>query len=51
MSNTTRLVDKLVERGFVSRKICEENRRKIEVKISQKGEIFLNKINNIVDIK
>jgi DNA-binding MarR family transcriptional regulator len=51
MSNTTRLVDKLVERELVSREICKENRRKIEVKISQKGEKFLSKINNIVDTK
>ncbi|MDR9401740.1 MAG: MarR family transcriptional regulator [Psychroflexus sp.] len=51
MSNTTRLVDKLVERELVSRGICKENRRKVEVKISQKGEKFLSKINNIVDTK
>lgn len=51
MSNTTRLIDKLVERELVSREICKENRRKIEVKISQKGEKFLSKINNIVDTK
>ena len=51
MSNTTRLIDKLVDKGLVSREICEENRRKIEVKISQKGKELLTKINNIVDVK
>ena len=51
MSNTTRLIDKLVDKCLVSREICKENRRKIEVKISQKGKELLTKINNIVDAK
>jgi len=51
MSNTTRLIDKLVNKGLVSRDICKENRRKIDVKISQKGKNLLTKINNIVDSK
>ena len=29
MSNTTRLIDKLIEKSFVERIICKENRRKI----------------------
>ncbi len=37
MSNTTRLVDKLLIKGFVDRSICEENRRKIEITITSKG--------------
>jgi DNA-binding MarR family transcriptional regulator len=36
-SNTTRLVDKLLLKNFVTRKVCLENRRKIEVLITQKG--------------
>ncbi|MFV8359873.1 MarR family winged helix-turn-helix transcriptional regulator [Flavobacterium sp. LS1P3] len=36
-SNTTRLVDKLLLKNFVTRKVCPENRRKIEVLITQKG--------------
>ncbi|MDI6050175.1 MarR family transcriptional regulator [Flavobacterium sp. XS2P24] len=36
-SNTTRLVDKLLLKDFVTRKVCPENRRKIEVLITQKG--------------
>jgi DNA-binding MarR family transcriptional regulator len=36
-SNTTRLVDKLLLKKFVTRKVCLENRRKIEVLITQKG--------------
>ena len=36
-SNTTRLVDKLLIKDFVTRKVCSENRRKIEVLITKKG--------------
>lgn len=36
-SNTSRLVDKLLLKGLVKRKICKENRRKIEVSIAPKG--------------
>ena len=42
MSNTTRLVDKLILKGFVKRDICETNRRKIEIKITEKGEEILS---------
>ena len=37
MSNTTRLVDKLIAKGFVTRRICENNRRKVEIFITEKG--------------
>jgi len=36
-SNTTRLVDKLLLKEFVTREVCPDNRRKIEVTITQKG--------------
>ncbi|WPR71031.1 MarR family transcriptional regulator [Flavobacterium sp. NG2] len=36
-SNTTRLVDKLLLKELVTRKVCPDNRRKIEVLITQKG--------------
>ena len=42
MSNTTRLVDKLIIKGFVERFICEDNRRKVEIFITQKGLESLN---------
>lgn len=37
MSNTTRLVDKLLAKEYVERKICPENRRKVEISITAKG--------------
>lgn len=36
-SNTTRLVDKLLLKENVTRNVCPNNRRKIEVLITQKG--------------
>ena len=36
-SNTTRLVDKLLAKDLVSRKVCPENRRKMEIMITEKG--------------
>ena len=36
-SNTTRLVDKLLLKEFVTRNVCPDNRRKIEVLVTQKG--------------
>jgi len=36
-SNTTRLVDKLLSKELVSRKVCPENRRKMEITITDKG--------------
>ncbi len=37
MSNTTRLVDKLLVKGFVTRAVCETNRRKVEIVITDLG--------------
>ena len=36
-SNTTRLVDKLLLKELVTREVCPENRRKMEVLITPKG--------------
>lgn len=49
MSNTTRLIDKLIDKNLVKRTICEENRRKIELFITSKGEEFLIVVDPIVD--
>ncbi len=47
-SNTTRLIDKLLLKEFVTREVCLENRRKIEVLITQKGLNVLNELDPIV---
>jgi DNA-binding MarR family transcriptional regulator len=37
MSNTTRLVDKLIDKSLVKRVICAENRRRVNISITHKG--------------
>ena len=49
MSNTTRLIDKLIDKTFVERIVCKENRRKIELFITNEGLDFLKKIDPIID--
>ncbi|MFO8146571.1 MAG: MarR family winged helix-turn-helix transcriptional regulator [Bacteroidota bacterium] len=49
MSNTTRLVDKLILKELVERVICEKNRRKVEISITQKGMNLLTRIDPVVD--
>ena len=44
MSNTTRLVDKLILKGFVDRITCPSNRRKVEINITSEGNKVLNKM-------
>ncbi|TDT39604.1 DNA-binding MarR family transcriptional regulator [Maribacter spongiicola] len=48
MSNTTRLVDKLILKDFVNRTICLKNRRKVEIVITEGGLNALNKIDGIL---
>ena len=43
-SNTTRLIDKLLLKELVTREVCPENRRKIEVQITEKGLDLLNEL-------
>lgn len=49
MSNTTRLVDKLLEKKLVERSVCEENRRKIEIFITQDGLELLKVIDPVIE--
>jgi len=51
MSNTTRLIDKLISKGYVNRFICEKNRRKIEIFITEKGLTLLKSIDHVIDEK
>ena len=43
-SNTTRLIDKLLVKELVTRAICADNRRKMEITITPKGLIVLNEL-------
>ncbi|MCF6269045.1 MAG: MarR family transcriptional regulator [Melioribacteraceae bacterium] len=44
MCDASRLVDRLRTKGFVIRKTCNEDRRKVNVLISKKGLNILNKL-------
>ena len=38
----TRLVDKLVKLGYVERSLCESNRRKMEISITESGSKIID---------
>ena len=48
-SNTTRIIDKLCDKNLVKRNICKENRRKIELFITNEGLKLLSVIDTIVE--
>lgn len=49
MSNTTRLIDKLIIKGYVKKSINKKNKRKIDITITNEGLDFLNKIDTLID--
>jgi len=50
MSNTTRLVDKLILKGFVDRIVCPSNRRKVEINITSEGKKVLKKMDAVMKV-
>lgn len=48
-SNTTRLVDKLLLKDLVTREVCPDNRRKMEVAITKKGLDLLKELDPAVE--
>ena len=51
MSNTTRLIDKLIDKGYVNRFVCKKNRRKIELFITDQGLKLLKSLDPTIDDK
>ena len=45
-SNATRLVEKLRQKHLVDREICENNRRQVDISITEKGLVVLKKIDS-----
>ena len=43
-SNVTRIVDKLLNKGFVQRQLNESNRRKVDITITSDGQQFLSQL-------
>ena len=50
-SNTTRIVDRLLEKKLVNRKPCAENRRMVEINITKVGLKILTTIDPVIDKK
>lgn len=50
-SNTTRIVDRLLEKKLVERKPCAENRRMVEINITKGGLKVLTTIDPVIDKK
>ncbi len=51
MSNTTRLVDKLILKNLVERFTCEKNRRKVDIYITDGGLKLLELVDPIIEEK
>ena len=49
--NTTRLLDKLIEKGFISRARCEKDRRVVYVEITEKGLGLLKGIDEALEFE
>lgn len=49
MSNTTRLIDKLVKKEYAEKSINKTNKRKIDITITQDGLRLLDKIDELID--
>jgi DNA-binding MarR family transcriptional regulator len=49
MSNTSRLIDKLIDKKLVKRNLCKENRRKVEIFITEKGITLLSELDKKVE--
>ncbi|MGL4596963.1 MAG: MarR family winged helix-turn-helix transcriptional regulator [Bacteroidia bacterium] len=47
-SNASRLIDKLVEKKLVDRKVCKNDRRQVDIRITESGLSLLKKIDPIV---
>jgi len=48
-SNTTRLVDKLIKKEWSERRVCDRNRRKVEIFITDKGLDILQELDPVID--
>lgn len=49
MSDASRIVDRLCKQGLVKRKVCEHDKRLVDVVISKKGLELLDKIDGHID--
>ena len=48
-SNTSRLIDKLVEKGHVLRESCARDRRQVDIALTKQGVDFTQQLSNILE--
>jgi DNA-binding MarR family transcriptional regulator len=49
-SNTSRLVDKLIDKNLVNRTFCPNDRRQVEIRITEEGLQLLHICNEVIEI-
>ena len=49
MSDTSRIVERLLKKGFVNKQICAHDKRLVDVTISEKGMQLLKNLDQTVD--
>lgn len=49
MSDTSRIVDRLIKKGLVKKVICKTDRRLVDVSITEKGMKLLEKLDDMQD--
>ena len=49
MSNTSRLVDKMLLKGLLERQICSDNRRQVDIILTEKGLKSCQILSEIID--
>jgi DNA-binding MarR family transcriptional regulator len=49
MSNTSRLVDKMMAKELLERRICADNRRQVEIVLTEKGLKTCNMLSKLVE--
>jgi DNA-binding MarR family transcriptional regulator len=50
-SNVSRIIDKLLEKGWAQRKACEENRRRVDISITPAGLQLLESVQPSLDLE
>lgn len=48
-SNVSRIIDKLLEKGWVSREACEQNRRRVDIAITKDGLKVLEEVQPAIE--
>lgn len=49
MSDTSRIVERLLKKGFVNKQICATDKRLVDVTLTEKGVRLLNRLDKKVD--